>query len=122
MSHCFKYKFNPNHNDFSKQKPMSVICLDFIFPPVSSQRPVHSIYCTLSSISDPVSRTVLLTKLLLSDVYLNWFPIYFLIAKFCVNFRNILLLKIFGGPTGTCLGPSVFSILFAEICYVIKLS
>jgi hypothetical protein len=60
---------------------MLVPCLDFISPPVSSQRPVHSIYITLSSTSDPASHTVALTKLLLPDSYLNWFCIYVVIGN-----------------------------------------
>ena len=81
MSHYFKHKFNPIQHGFSKTKSTLVPSLDFIPPLAISQRQGDSIYCNLSSTSDLVSRTVLLTRLLLSEGYLNWFDIYFLIGK-----------------------------------------
>ena len=81
MSHYFKHKFNPSQHGFSKTKSTSVPCLDFIPPLAISQRQGDYIYCNFSSTSDLVSHTVLLTKLILSDGYVNWFGIYFLICK-----------------------------------------
>jgi hypothetical protein len=81
MLHYFKHKFNPSQHGFSKTKSTLVPCLDFIPPLTISQRQVDSIYFNFSSTSDLVSCTVLLTKLLFSDGYLNWFGIYFLMGK-----------------------------------------
>jgi len=57
-------KFNTNQCDFFEAKSVLLPCLDFISPPVSSQRQIDSIYFNLSSTSDLALRTVLLTKLL----------------------------------------------------------
>ena len=56
-----------------------VTSLDFISPPVSSERQVHSIYCNLSSTSDLVSLTVLHNRIFafcLSDAYIIFFCSY----------------------------------------------
>jgi len=55
-------------------------CLDFSFALLRSQRPADFIYCNISSTSDLVSCNNLTTKLMLSDVYLNWLRVYFLIG------------------------------------------
>jgi hypothetical protein len=81
MSHYFKHKFNPSQHSFSKTKSTLVPCLHFIPPLAISQCQGDSIYCNLSSTSDLVSHTVLLTKPLLLDGYLNWFGIYLPIGK-----------------------------------------
>jgi len=72
---------------------------DFISPPVSSQRQIDSIYRKRCSSSDLVSRTVALTKLILSDRYINWIVIYFLIANDRVHFRKLYFRSFFSCST-----------------------
>ena len=114
MSHYCKHKCNTTKYHFSKVKFQSVPCLHFISPPVSSQCPVHSIYCNLSSISPShlASHNNLLTEILLSDGYINWFAIYFLICK-------LFTFEHFRWSHKTCLGSLLFSIMIAELCNVI---
>jgi hypothetical protein len=53
--------------------------------------PLYSIYLTLRITSNPVSCTAVLTKLLLSDGYLNWYHIYFLIGNVLYAILDIFL-------------------------------
>jgi len=80
MSHHFIHKLHSSQHGFSQAKSTTtklIPSLDFISPPFSSQRRVDSIYLNVLSTSDFVSHTVSLTKLLLSDGYLNWFGVTF---------------------------------------------
>ena len=71
MSDYFKHELNPKRYDFSKARTRLVHCLYSISPPVCYQGAVDSVYLILIGASDLASHNVVLTKLLLSDGYLN---------------------------------------------------
>jgi hypothetical protein len=74
-------------------------------------------FCNLSSTSDPLSPTILLTKLLLSDRHITWFNIYFSNRQksVCILDNVSLILKFFCSPTGSCFGIFAFSVLIISL-------
>jgi hypothetical protein len=105
MSHYFKHKLHPSQHGVLKYKYTATNLVTypyFIFPLVSSQRHVDSIYFDLSSAFDLVPHPILLNKLCaygLSDGYVNWFCSYLTKRQSSVRILDTFryLLKFFRG-------------------------
>ena len=113
-----KSKFNPRQHGFIKSKSTStniVAYLDFITPPVHSQRQVGAIYLDL------VPHALLLHKLLgfgLAPAYIAWFHSY-------ITHRHSLstpYVMSSGVPQRSVLGPFVFGVFLNDICSAVQYS
>jgi hypothetical protein len=131
MSHYFVHKLNPSQHVVLKFKSTTtnlVTYLDFIFPLVSSQRQVDSIYFDLSSAFDLVSHPILLNKLCacgLSGGYVNWFCRCLTHRRSSVRILDTFSLPfevLAGVPQGSSVGPLFFYAFINNLCKVIEYS